>query len=164
MVWRFRPAALGVAVLVAGCATQAPVPAVEDARDARGADPCALVDEARLAELGLPGTGVASSAPEGPRCEWRAGPDRALTLTLYTDGGGLATLAENSEPTTTRVRVAGYPALETFTGRGDFCQYDVGIAPQQVVLAALEGGRPDSCTALQAVLPAVLAELPPLPG
>ena len=58
------------------------------------------------------------------------------------------------------MRVAGYPALETFTEGGRFCQYDVGVAPDQVVLASMSGGSPDSCTALQGVLPALLAALP----
>ena len=73
-------------------------------------------------------------------------------------------LAANSEPTTARVRLAGYPALETFTGAGEFCQYDVGVAADQVVMASLQGGTPDSCTALQTVLPAMLATLPALPA
>ena len=55
-----------------------------------------------------------------------------------------------------------YAALETFTGAGEFCQYDVGVASDQVVMASLQGGRPDSCTALQAVLPDVVAALPAL--
>ncbi len=84
-----------------------------------------------------------------------------LGLTLYTDGGGIATLARNSEPTTRRVRVSGYPALETFTGRGEFCQYDVGIAEAQVVILAMETPAPDSCTTLQTVLPMVVGNLPP---
>lgn len=87
-----------------------------------------------------------------------------LTLTLYTGGGGLATLAQNSQPTTARVRLAGYPALETFTERGEFCQYDVAVAADQVVMVSLEDVAPDSCTALQSVVPAVLSNLPPLAG
>ena len=166
---RARPA-VGVATVllaaaVAGCgqevATPTPVPPIGNARDARAADPCALPTGAQLATLGITAAGAAVTAAEGRRCEWHAdrdGPD--LGITLFVDGGGLATLAANSEPTTSRVRLAGYPALETFTGAGEFCQYDVGVAADQVVMASLEGGAPDSCTALQAVLPGVVENLP----
>lgn len=156
------------AIVTAGCATAAPpppaevVPPVGDARDARSADPCALPTGAQLAALGIAGTGAPAAAPEGPRCEWHGRPD--LGITLYTGGGGIETLARNSEPTTSRVRLAGYPALETFTGVGEFCQYDVGVSATQVLSASLEGGSPDSCTALQSVLPGVVANLPALPG
>jgi Protein of unknown function (DUF3558) len=160
---------LAAAVLSVGCARAAPppaaqpadgVPAVRAARDARSADPCALPTAAQLTALGITGAGTPVTAPEGPRCEWHGRPE--LGITLYTDGGGIATLARNSDPTTSRVRLAGYPALETFTGTGEFCQYDVGVAATQVVSASLDGGTPDSCTALQAVLPGVVANLPAL--
>ncbi|MGH3568015.1 MAG: hypothetical protein ACRDRH_18685 [Pseudonocardia sp.] len=98
------------------------------------------------------------------RCTWGIGRAPTLTLTLYTNGGGLATLAQNSQPTTTRVRLVGYPTLETFTERGEFCQYDVGVAADQAVMMSLVDTAPDSCTALQAVVPAVLSNLPPLAG
>jgi hypothetical protein len=162
---------LAAAVLSAGCATAAPpqpappadgVPAVREARDARSADPCALPTAAQLTALGITGAGTPVSAPEGPRCEWHGRPE--LGITLFTNGGGITTLARNSDPTTSRVRLAGYPALETFTGTGEFCQYDVGVAATQVVSASLDGGTPDSCTALQAVLPGVVANLPGLGG
>jgi hypothetical protein len=168
---------LAAAALAAGCAqptapptaqpTAQPAPpptdaapAVPDARDARTADPCALPTAAQLATLGIRGSGAHVAAPEGPGCAWRGRAE--LGITLYTDGGGISTLARNSEPTTSRVRLAGYPALETFTGKGEFCQYDVAVAATQVVSATLQGGSPDSCTALQAVLPGVVANLPAL--
>jgi Protein of unknown function (DUF3558) len=172
------PAVMMLAVvLAAGCGKAAPppaaqaeqsaqsaseVPAVRDARDARSADPCALPTGAQLTALGITGAGTHVTAPEGPRCEWHGRP--GLGITLYTNGGGIATLARNSEPTTSRVRLAGYPALETFTGTGEFCQYDVGVAATQVLSASLDGGSPDSCTALQTVLPGVVANLPALHG
>jgi hypothetical protein len=135
------------------------VPVITDARDASRADPCRLLTAAQLAGAGLGGAGAVLPADEGPRCRWSStGGD--LDLTLYTGGGGLATLAENSEPTTTRVRLDGYPALETFTGRGEFCQYDVGVSERQVVSAALDAPAPDSCAVLQQVLPDVLGNLP----
>jgi uncharacterized protein DUF3558 len=166
-----RTAAIAVCLLVglsAGCASGAEPPAVPpvgNARDARAADPCALPTAVQLATLGVTAPPTTAPAAEGPRCVWRGTPDHGpeLGITLYTAGGGLAVLAENSEPTTARVRLAGYPALETFTGTGEFCQYDVGVAADQVVMASLQGGTPDSCTALQAVLPAMLATLPVLP-
>ena len=137
-----------------------PVPPIGDARDARGVDPCALLTAEQLTTAGLGGVGAPTVAAEGPRCSWHSdGGD--LEVTIWTDGGGLATLAANSEPTTTRVRLAGYPALETFTGQGEFCQYDVGIAESQVVMAALDAPAPDSCAVLQAVLPHLIGELPP---
>lgn len=151
----------GLAVL-AGCAapTVPEVPPIQAPRDVRGADPCALLDDAALTTAGVQGPGIAGTAAEGPRCEWAGGPGRTLVVTLFTGDGGLGTLARNSEPTTTRVRLDGYPALETFTGSGEFCQYDIGIDADQVLLVALDGGEPDSCTALQALLPPVLSRLP----
>jgi Protein of unknown function (DUF3558) len=154
---------LGLSVLSISCGRPAPqppaVPSIGDARDARGADPCALLSAAQLAAHGLDGTGTPAAAEEGPHCRWR-GTAGALDVTLYTGGGGLSTLAANSEPTTTRVRLAGYPALETFTGLGEFCQYDVGVADRQVVSAALDAPAPGSCDVLQHVVPELLGNLP----
>ncbi|MHA6785485.1 DUF3558 family protein [Pseudonocardia saturnea] len=158
-----RGAAAIVAALfmLAGCGSGTPeVPDIENPREARAADPCALMDAGALAAAGLSGPGTPVAAAEGPRCEWRGASPRMLAITLFTGAGGLATLAENSAPTTTRVRLAGYPALETFTGEGEFCQYDVGTAQDQVVLVALDGGVPDSCTELQELVPDILGRLP----
>jgi Protein of unknown function (DUF3558) len=154
-------AAVGLAVL-AGCSAPAvpDLPAIDAPRDVRGADPCALVDGTTLAAAGITAPGTATAGAEGPRCQWRGEAGRLLSVTVFTGDGGLGTLARNSEPTTTRVRVAGYPALETFTGEGEFCQYDVGIAADQALLVAFDGGEPDSCTALQTLLPPVLSLLP----
>jgi hypothetical protein len=58
------------------------------------------------------------------------------------------------------VRIEGFPALEDVHRGGRFCQYDVGVAPDQVVLVSMRGGSPDSCTALQGVLLGLLANLP----
>ena len=150
------------AVVGCGSATETPpVPTIDGPRDATGADPCALPAPEHLTALGLAGEGTPSGAPEGPRCTWGGTDGRAFTLTLYTDGGGVGTLAENSEPTTTRVRVGGYPALETFTGQGEFCQYDVGVAEDQALLVALDAPSPGSCDALQSVIPGLVAALPP---
>jgi hypothetical protein len=154
---------MALVAAVGGCGSRnevlPPVPTITDAREAAGADPCALVDAEQLAAVGVGGAGTAVTAAEGPRCRWRKGAT-SLEVTVYTGAGGLATLAENSEPTTTRVRLAGYPALETFTGRGEFCQYDVGVSTSQVVMAALDASTPDSCEVLQRVLPDVLGSLP----
>ncbi|MCA1675918.1 MAG: hypothetical protein LC799_28350, partial [Actinobacteria bacterium] len=84
-----------------------------------------------------------------------------LTIALFLAPKALDTLAQNSDPTTARVRLAGYPALETFTEQGQYCQYDVGPAPDQVVIGAMSGGMPDSCTALQSVMITALGNLPP---
>lgn len=154
-------AVVGLAVL-AGCSAPAvpDLPPIEAPRDVRGADPCALVDADALAAAGVAAPGTPGTVAEGPRCEWNGSAGRLLAVTVFTGAGGLGTLARNSEPTTTRVRLAGYPALETFTGEGGFCQYDIGIAEDQALLVALDGGEPDSCTALQALLPPVLSGLP----
>lgn len=162
---RSAGAGLLLSLVLVGCGGQPgpeqlpPVPPITDSHDAGGADPCALLTGEQLRAVGLGGSAEPGTAEAGPRCRWRSdGGD--LEVTLYTDGGGLATLAENSEPTTTRVRVAGYPALETFTGQGEFCQYDVGVADRQVVSAALDGPDPGSCAVLQQVVPTVVAALP----
>lgn len=154
---------IGLLTVLSGCGGSAPepptVPPIADARDVRDADPCALLTPDQLAPVGLGGAGTATTADEGPRCRWqgRAG---ELDVTIYTAGDGLATLAANSEPTTTRVRLAGYPALETFTGRGEFCQYDIGVADRQVLSAAFDAPAPGSCDLLQQVVPALVAHLP----
>jgi Protein of unknown function (DUF3558) len=154
---------IGLSVFMVGCGGPAPeppvVPAIGDARNASGADPCALMSAAQLSALGLGVTGAPSTAEEGPQCRWR-GDGGDLDVTIYTGGGGLATLAANSEPTTTRVRLAGYPALETFTGKGEFCQYDVGVADRQVLSAALDAPAPGSCDVLQRVVPELVGHLP----
>jgi len=141
--------------------TVPPVPAIDDAKDIRGADPCALITPEQLAQAGLAGPGAPGQTPEGlPQCEWRGQNGSLLTLTFFLAPGALDTLAGNSEPTTARVRLQGYPALETFTERGQYCQYDIGTAPDQVLIGAFTGGTPDSCTALQDVLAGVLGNLP----
>ncbi len=156
---------LAALVAVAGCGSgTAELPAIDEPREARAADPCALMDAGALDVARLAGPGTASTTPEGPRCEWLGESRRRLAVTLFTGAGGLATLADNSAATTTRVRLDSYPALETFTGEGEFCQYDVGIAPDQVVLVALDGGLPDSCTELQELVPDILDRLPAAAG
>lgn len=141
--------------------TVPPLPPIENAKDLRSADPCALLTPEQLGQLGLATPGAQAQTPEGlSRCEWQGANETALTITLFIAPDALGTLASNSDATTARVRLAGYPALETFTDQGSFCQYDIGLAPDQVVMAALTGGSPDSCTALQEVLPAVLNGLP----
>jgi Protein of unknown function (DUF3558) len=173
MAWR-ELALLGsgllLTVLAGGCAASAeielpasrmPVPGISHQLDARGADPCRLLTDTQLDGLRLAGPGSAAAAAEGPRCEWRGPGTTTLGVTLYTDGGGIATLARNSEPTTRRVRVSGYPALETFTGQGEFCQYDVGIDDAQVMILAMDAAVPDSCSTLQTVVPMIAGNLPP---
>jgi uncharacterized protein DUF3558 len=153
---------IGLSMVLTGCGSAPeppPLPPIADARDVRGANPCALLTPDQLAPAGLGGPGTATTAEEGPRCRWQ-GPAGELDVTIYTGGDGLATLAANSEPTTTRVRLAGYPALETFTGRGEFCQYDVGVAEHQVLSAALDAAAPGSCDRLQEVVPELVAHLP----
>lgn len=153
----------GCLLLASGCGAAAqtpPVPEIDGAKDARGLDPCTLLPAEQAVRLGLAPQGLPVGAAEGPGCEWRGEDDTSLAVVLYVDGGGLATLAENSEPTTSRVRVGGYPALETFTEQGAFCQYDIGVAPEQAVLVRMEGGAPDSCTALQDVIGDILATMP----
>jgi hypothetical protein len=118
-----------------------------------------LLTAEQLEAVGLGGAGMPVATEEGPRCRWR-GPGGDLEVTIWAGDGGLATLARHSEPTTTRVRLAGYPALETFTGAGEFCQYDVGVADGQVVMAALAAPAPDSCAVLQVLLPQLIDNLP----
>jgi hypothetical protein len=166
-MWMRRQVWLGYGLLLlllaTGCAATADpspaVPVVTNGRDARHVEPCRLLTETQVAALRL-GPGVGGRAPEGPHCEWRDAGSTLLSLTLYTHGAGLTTLARNSEPTTRRVRVSGYPALETFTGRGEFCQYDVGIADTQVMMIAMDTPGADSCSKLQTVIPMIAGNLP----
>lgn len=160
-----RTAVIGsalAALLAAGAcggSDEPPVPPIGDARDPAAVAVCELLAAGERAALGLD-AGAAGAAPEGPRCRW-TGRGAALEVTVFAAEDALGVLTANSEPTTSRVRLAGFPALETFTEGGRFCQYDVAVAADRVLLAALEGGEPDACTALQGLLPGVLAGLPP---
>lgn len=162
---------LGVAaLLLAGacaCAAPAPVaepppalPAIEVPRDAGGADPCTLLTAREVGAAGLR-DGPGAADPHEAGCRWTA-PGATLTVEVWSGSGGLATLAADSGPATARVRLGGYPALETFTGRGAFCQYDVAVAGDQVLTFALEAAGSDACVLLQRIVPAVLERLPPL--
>ncbi len=147
-------------VLLAACSAAPAVPAVPpvaDVREVRGVDPCTLAGPEALAEAGVAPPGVPTAGPDGAGCTWR-GVGARLSITPFP--GELGALARGSDATTTRVRLAGRPALETFTGAGEFCQYDVAVADDQSLLLALDGGRPDSCTALQALAPGLLDTLP----
>lgn len=144
---------------------QPPVPAIENPRDARNVDPCTLLSGEQLAQFGLSGSPRPSRTADGlPRCDWGVEGATTAWVQLFTTGDGLQTLTANSDPTTARVRLANYPALETYTEAGAFCQYDVGQAPGQAVMAAMTGGAPDSCTALQPLVTVVLNNLPPYQG
>lgn len=143
-------------------ATVPPVPAIDDPKDVRGTDPCTLLTPRQLGQAGFVAPGVPGQTPEDlSLCEWRGKNGSVLTLTLFLAPSALGTLAQNSDRTTARVRLAGYPALETFTAQGQYCQYDVGLARDQVLIGAMTGGTPDSCTALQGVLTSALDDLPP---
>lgn len=142
-------------------ASQAPpVPEIDNPKDVRGANPCDLLTPQQLDRFGL-GPGTPGRNDLGPQCVWRGAGSKKVTLTLFTSGEGLSALARNSDPAASRVRLQGYPALETFTADGKYCQYDVGIAPDQALIVTMTGGKPNSCAALQDIVPAVLDNLPP---
>jgi hypothetical protein len=155
----------GAAVLLAaGCGTDGtpaptPVPPVETPRGLVGLDPCALLDEAALGTLRFE-AGVPGQDEFGANCSWRGQHAATAQLTAFTSGKGLADLTKERDSTTSRVRLLGYPALETFTARGEFCRYDVGVAQDQAIVATMRAGEPDSCTALQDLLTVVIERLP----
>ncbi len=157
---------VGVATVLvaAGCATEAApsvttVPPVESPKGLVGIDPCALLDDAELTTLGL-GAGVPGQDELGANCRWDGDRAASAQLTAFTSGAGLSDLTEERDSTTNRVRLLGYPALETFTARGEFCRYDVGVAQDQAIVATMREGDPDSCTALQELLTVVIGRLP----
>jgi hypothetical protein len=161
---------LGTAATVAtlsvtvGCASEAPppapaVPAVESPKGLVGIDPCALLDDPARTDLGLD-SGVPGTDELGANCRWTGVHAESAQLTAFTSGDGLQELAEDRDSTTSRVRLLGYPALETFTARGEFCRYDVGVAQDQAIVATMRAGEPDSCTALQELLTVVISRLP----
>jgi hypothetical protein len=158
-------AATAAALLgTAGCAGQAPppaptVPPVESPKGLVGIDPCALLDETARTDLGLD-SGTPGTDEFGANCRWTGVHAESAQLTAFTSGEGLQELAEDRDSTTSRVRVLGYPALETFTARGEFCRYDVGVAQDQAIVATMRSGQPDSCTALQELLTVVITRLP----
>lgn len=135
------------------------VPPISNAKDATYLEPCSMLTPAHRQKLSL-GPGTPGRTDLGTQCVWRTG-ELTLALTLYVGDGGLAALAATSEPAAQRVRIQGYPALETFTRGGAYCRYDVGVSERQVVVATMEGGEPSSCAALQEVLSYALNLLPP---
>ena len=155
----------GVAVLVAaGCGTtepppEPPVPAVESPKGLVGIDPCALLDDSDRTKLGLD-AGEPGQDELGANCSWTGKNAAAAQITAFTSGKGLADLTRNRDATAGRVRLLGYPALETFTAHGEFCRYDVGVAADQAVVATMHNGEPDSCSALQELLTVVIERLP----
>jgi hypothetical protein len=156
-------AALCCVATLAGCSADEPaqptVPAIESPKGLVGLDPCTLLDEDNKASLGL-GDGVPGQDELGANCRWDTPEDLKVQLTSYTGGAGLSDLTTQVDPAASRVRLSGYPALETFTVGGQFCRYDVGVADEQAIVATMDGGEPDSCTALQKLLTAVLSQLP----
>jgi hypothetical protein len=165
VIVRLLPAAVAIAgvTLLAGCSSDEPqpprVPPIESPKGLVGLDPCALVDGTARASLGL-GKGVPGTDELGANCKWSGKSPRTVQLTSYTSGDGLSDLTEKVDPAASRVRLSGYPALETFTTGGEFCRYDIGVAQEQAIVATMDGGEPDSCTALQKLLNAVLSRLP----
>lgn len=111
--------------------TNPPVPPIDSPKAARGAQPCDLLDPAGRNRFGL-GPGASGRNELGPQCVWHGASSTKVTLTLFTGGEGLSALSRRSNPAAERVRLQGYPALETFTEGGRYCQYDVGTAPKQL--------------------------------
>ena len=165
MIVRLLPAAVALSCLVvlAGCSSDEPeappVPPIESPKGLVGLDPCTLVDGDERQTFGL-GPGVPGTDELGANCRWNGRKPMKVQLTSYTSGDGLSDLTDKVDPAASRVRLEGYPALETFTTGGAFCRYDVGVAREQAIVATMDGGQPDSCTALQKLLTAVLARLP----
>jgi hypothetical protein len=135
------------------------VPPIESPKGLVGLDPCTLLEAADLATQGL-GKGVPGQDELGANCQWQGRDLVKVQLTSYTSGAGLEDLTKRVDPAASRVRLEGYPALETFTSGGEFCRYDVGVSDEQAIVATMDGGEPDSCTALQKLLTAVLSQLP----
>jgi hypothetical protein len=160
-----RPLVVAATLLAAaGCAAEAPppaptVPPVESPKGLVGIDPCALLDDTARTDLGLD-SGTPGTDEFGANCKWTGVHAESAQLTAFTSGEGLRELAEDRDSTTSRVRLLGYPALETFTARGEFCRYDVGVAQDQAIVATMRSGQPDSCTALQELLTVVITRLP----
>jgi hypothetical protein len=153
-----------VLLVAAGCggeppAETPPVPAVESPKGLVGIDPCALLDGDALSQLRLD-AGVPGQDELGANCRWTGVNAASAQVTAFTSGKGLSDLTKNRDSTTSRVRLQGYPALETFTARGEFCRYDVGVAQDQAIVATMHDGEPDSCTALQDLLTVVITRLP----
>jgi hypothetical protein len=159
-----------VALMAAGCsagghpeltATAMPtaVPSITQPKSLPATRPCSALTGHQLAALALPAPGQSRKSSSGPECEWVNTREHWLTLTMFT-GGSLLTLLQRSDPTTTRVRVEGYPALETFTGKGSYCRYAVGYRQGKAFVVAMQGGRPDSCTMLHAAIADILRNAP----
>jgi hypothetical protein len=155
--------AFSCVTMLAACSSEEPappkVPPIESPKGLVGLDPCALVDGTAQSSLGL-GVGVPGTDELGANCKWSGRSPKTVQLTSYTSGSGLSDLTKKSNPDASRVRLEGYPALETFTTGGQFCRYDVGVAEEQAIVATMDGGKPDSCTALQRLLTTVLSHLP----
>ncbi len=77
-------------------------------------DPCALLDGDARGTLGLE-PGVPGKDELGANCRWDGQSPQSVQLTAYTSGEGLSDLTKKGDPAASRVRLSGYPALETFT-------------------------------------------------
>ena len=157
-------ATVGILLVTAGCSGEPPppvptVPPVESLRGLVGIDPCLLLDATVRTDLGFD-SGTPGTDELGANCKWTGEHAESAQLTAFTSGDGLQELTEDRDSTTSRVRLLGYPALETFTARGEFCRYDVGVAQNQAIVATMRAGEPDSCTALQKLLTVVISRLP----
>ncbi|MGH3762194.1 DUF3558 family protein [Actinophytocola sp.] len=166
MIVRLLPAAVAISCVatLVGCSSDDEprpprVPSIESPKGLVGLDPCTLVDGEARATLGL-GPGEPGTDELGANCRWNGRSPLTVRLTSYTSGDGLTDLTKEVAPEASRVRLRGYPALETFTTGGEFCRYDVGVAQEQAIVATMDGGKPDSCTALQKLLTGVLSQLP----
>lgn len=159
-----------VALFAAGCAAggqPAPtaaaiptaVPSITQPKSVPATRPCSALTPRQLTALKLPASGQSRQSTSGPECEWLNSREHWLTLTMYT-GGSLLTLLHHASPTTTRVRIEGYPALETFTDKGSYCMYAVGYRQGKAFEVAMQGGTPDSCTALHTAIADILADAP----
>jgi len=157
-------ATVATLLVTASCSSEPPpptptVPPVESPKGLVGIDPCALLDATDRTGLGFD-SGVPGQDELGANCKWTGLHAESAQLTAFTSGDGLQELAQDRDSTTSRVRLLGYPALETFTARGEFCRYDVGVAADQAIVATMRAGEPDSCTALQELLTVVISRLP----
>lgn len=154
-------------LLATGCTTSrssnppvpTAVPSIQQPKALPVTRPCSVLTQRQLKKLDLPSGGRERSSSNGPECEWVTRRGHWLTVTMFADGG-LLPLLHRSGPSTTRVRIGGYPALETFTNRGAYCRYEVGYASGRAFIVAMRGGRPNSCTALHPAMTDILGNAP----
>lgn len=114
-----------------------------------GVDPCAILTEQQLTELGfdgevLPSESNSSLFGRGPACSFRGFEPRAVSMSfVVASEKGIETLVQDGvTDELTAITVGGFPAVLARPTNPAFCSVDVDVAPGQLLdVHFADGGR-----------------------